>query len=48
MFYDEIGETLEKLGIITRVECAKQQELLRLVPAGSPAVWGTHVVSCEA
>lgn len=48
MFYDEIGETLEKLGIISRSECAKQQELLRAVPPGSPAVWGTHVVSCEA
>ena len=48
MFYDEIGETLEKLGIIARSEAAKQQELLRKVPIGSPAVWGTHVVSCEA
>ena len=48
MFYDEIGDTLEKLGIIARSEAAKQQELLRKVPIGSPAVWGTHVVSCEA
>jgi ubiquinone/menaquinone biosynthesis C-methylase UbiE len=48
MFYDEVGETLEKLGIITRSECARQQELLKKVPHGSPAVWGTHVVACEA
>lgn len=48
MFYDEVGETLERLGIITRAECAKQQDLLRKVPHGSPAVWGTHVVACEA
>jgi len=48
MFYDEVGETLEKLGIITRTECVRQQELLKKVPAGSPAVWGTHVVNGEA
>jgi SAM-dependent methyltransferase len=48
MFYDEVGETLEKLKIITRTECASQQELLKKVPAGSPAVWGTHVVNCLA
>jgi len=48
MFYDEVGETLEKLGIITRAECSKQQGLLRKVPLGSPAVWGTHVVCAEA
>lgn len=48
MFYDEVGETLEKLGIIERSECARQQELLRKLPAGAPAVWGVHIVSCQA
>ncbi|HEY2909203.1 MAG TPA: methyltransferase [Gemmataceae bacterium] len=48
MFYDEVGATLEKLGIITRAECARQQGLLKQVPLGAPAVWGVHLVSCEA
>ena len=45
LFYDEVGETLERLGIITRAEIEAQKPLLRAVPIGSPAVWGVHVVT---
>ena len=48
MFYDEIGETLERLGVIARAEIAVQKELLKRVPPDSPAVWGVHVVTAEA
>jgi ubiquinone/menaquinone biosynthesis C-methylase UbiE len=48
LFYDEVGATIEKLGIISRAEIEVQKALLRAVPIGSPAVWGVHVVSAVA
>ncbi|MFO0806380.1 MAG: methyltransferase domain-containing protein [Gemmataceae bacterium] len=48
LFYDEVGETLERLGVITREQIAAQKPLLRAVPPGSPAVWGVHVVTASA
>lgn len=48
LFYDEVGETLERLGVITRDEIARQKPLLRAVPVGAPAVWGVHVVDARA
>jgi len=45
LFYDEIGETLERLGVITREQIEVQKPLLRLVPMGAAAVWGVHVVT---
>lgn len=48
LFYDEIGETLERLGVITRDQIEVQKPLLRQVPMGSPAVWGVHVVTAIA
>jgi SAM-dependent methyltransferase len=48
LFYDEVGETLEKLGVITRKQIEEQKPRLRKVPVGSPAVWGVHVVTAIA
>jgi ubiquinone/menaquinone biosynthesis C-methylase UbiE len=45
LFYDEVGDTLERLGVITREQIEVQKPLLRAVPTGSPAVWGVHVVT---
>ena len=48
MFYDEVGATLEGLGIITVAEIENQKRLLHAIPAGSPPMWGVYVVSGEA
>ena len=49
MFYDEVRDRLEALGILTAGEVGRQQRLLRALPAeGLPAVWGTHRVACQA
>jgi MazG family protein len=48
MFYDEVLERLAELGILTRAESARQQALLRELPAeGLPPVWGVYRVVCE-
>jgi ubiquinone/menaquinone biosynthesis C-methylase UbiE len=48
MFYDEVRDRLEALGILTADEIAYQQHVLRGLPAeGLPAVWGIHRVACE-
>jgi hypothetical protein len=48
MFYDEVRDRLQSLGILTAEEVGEQQRLLRALPPGSlPAVWGTHWVACE-
>ncbi len=49
MFYDEVRERLESLGILSAVEIDRQQRLLReLDPATLPAVWGSYRVVCKA
>ncbi len=49
MFYDEVRDRLEALGILTADEIARQQELLRGLPPGPlPAAWGIHEVTCVA
>jgi hypothetical protein len=48
MFYDEVRDRLQSLGILTAGEVGEQQRLLRaLAPGSLPAVWGTHWVACE-
>ena len=45
MFYDEVRDLLQSLGILTAEELARQQLLLRtLSPNGLPAAWGIHRV----
>jgi ubiquinone/menaquinone biosynthesis C-methylase UbiE len=47
MFYDEVSDRLQALGILTAAEVAQQQKLLRgLSPGSLPAVWGIFRVSC--
>jgi ubiquinone/menaquinone biosynthesis C-methylase UbiE len=49
MFYDEVRDRLQALGILTKEEVAHQERLLAvLVPEGLPSVWGIHRVACEA
>jgi ubiquinone/menaquinone biosynthesis C-methylase UbiE len=49
MFYDEVRDRLQELGILSVEEIDRQQALLRaLPPEGLPAVWGIHRVACEA
>jgi ubiquinone/menaquinone biosynthesis C-methylase UbiE len=49
MFYDEVRDRLQTLGILTAGEVEQQQALLRALPPGPlPAVWGIHRVACEA
>ncbi len=49
MFYDEVRDRLQALGILTAAELDEQQRLLAaLSPAALPAVWGIHRVACEA
>jgi ubiquinone/menaquinone biosynthesis C-methylase UbiE len=49
MFYDEVRNQLDALGILTTAEVAEQQRLLRELPTeGLPAVWGIYRVACEA
>jgi len=48
MFYDEVRDTLQSLGIMTVAEVTVQQEVLRKLPTGSlPAVWGLFRVTAE-
>jgi len=49
MFYDEVRDKLESLGVIAAGEVARQQALLRALPTeGLPAAWGIYLVACEA
>jgi ubiquinone/menaquinone biosynthesis C-methylase UbiE len=49
MFYDEVRDRLESLGILSAAETAEQQRLLRaLTPDRLPAAWGIFRVACEA
>jgi SAM-dependent methyltransferase len=49
MFYDEVKERLESLGIMTAVQVEEQQRLLRaLEPSSLPAAWGIHSVVGQA
>jgi SAM-dependent methyltransferase len=48
MFYDEVREPLQALGILTAAQIDEQQRLLKALPPDSlPAVWGIHRVACE-
>ena len=48
MFYDEVRDRLDALGILTREAVDEQQRLLKSLPLESaPAVWGVHAVACE-
>jgi len=49
MFYDEVRDRLQTLGIMTAEQIDEQQRLLRaLTPGSLPAVWGIHRVVCVA
>jgi ubiquinone/menaquinone biosynthesis C-methylase UbiE len=49
MFYDEVGDTLADLKILTAAEVNEQQRVLRSLSAAVlPAVWGAHLVTCES
>lgn len=49
MFYDEVRDTLQTLGILTTAEIETQQRLLQALPTESlPAVWGLYRVTAEA
>jgi hypothetical protein len=48
MVYEEISERLRALGILSREEIARQQELLgALPPEGLPPAWGSYRVVGE-
>lgn len=49
MFYDEVRDRLQEMGILTAAEIDEQQGLLRaLNPTSLPAVWGAYRVICTA
>jgi len=49
MFYDEVGDTLAALNILTPAEVTEQQRLLRAFPEATlPAAWGAHLIACES
>lgn len=48
MFYDEVRDRLQALGILTAAEIEEQQRLLRALKVGKlPSIWGTFWVACE-
>jgi hypothetical protein len=48
LIYDEVGDVLADLGILTAAEVDEQQRRLGAMPAGPlPAVWGVHRVAAE-
>jgi len=48
MFYDEVRDRLQTLGILTAEEIERQQRLLRALPAdGLPPAWGIYRVAAE-
>ena len=49
MFYDEVRDRLQSLGILTAEEVERQQRLLRALPHEAlPAAWGIFRVACQA
>jgi ubiquinone/menaquinone biosynthesis C-methylase UbiE len=49
MFYDEVRDRLQSLGILSLAEIERQQRLLRSLSVGHhPAAWGMHRVVCRA
>jgi ubiquinone/menaquinone biosynthesis C-methylase UbiE len=49
MFYDEVRDRLQSLGILTAEEVEHQQHLIRgLNPTTLPAAWGMYRVVCES
>lgn len=49
MFYDEVRDRLEALGILTGGEIDRQKQLLRALKVEQlPGVWGMYRVACEA
>ncbi len=49
MFYDEVQDRLQALGILSLDQVAEQKRLLGALPHEDlPAVWGIHWVACEA
>ncbi len=48
MFFDEVRDRLQELGILTAQEIEEQQRLLRALPVeGLPPAWGSFRVVCE-
>jgi len=48
MFYEEVGDQLQALGVLTAPQIEEQCSQLRaLNPASLPAAWGNHRVACE-
>jgi ubiquinone/menaquinone biosynthesis C-methylase UbiE len=48
MFYDEVRDRLQALGILTAEDIVHQQQMLRtLAPESLPPAWGTYRVACE-
>jgi trans-aconitate methyltransferase len=48
MFYDEVRDQLQALGILTGTEVEEQQRLLRaLSPEDLPSAWGIYRVACR-
>lgn len=49
LYYDEIRDRYQTLGIMTSAEIDRQKEELRALPAGNlPAVWGIHRATAVA
>jgi ubiquinone/menaquinone biosynthesis C-methylase UbiE len=49
MFYDEVQDALQSMGIMNAKEIERQQRLLRALPPGPlPAAWCMHRVVCGA
>lgn len=49
MFFEEVRDTLQKLGILTSEQIDEQLRLLPALPKESlPPAWGIHRVACEA
>jgi ubiquinone/menaquinone biosynthesis C-methylase UbiE len=49
MFYDEVRDRLQSLGILTAKEVEEQQHLLQVMSTESlPAAWGIHGVVCQS
>jgi ubiquinone/menaquinone biosynthesis C-methylase UbiE len=48
MFYDEVRDSLQNLGVLSGEAIEEQQRLLRaLLPGPHAAAWGIHRVACE-
>ncbi|MFN0053164.1 MAG: class I SAM-dependent methyltransferase [Planctomycetales bacterium] len=46
LYYDEIRDIYQRMGIMTAAEIDQQQELIRALPGeGLPAIWGIHRVT---